>query len=517
MLNKFDEWLSRNSLLPALLIIAAGMAFRVYHADSCYLNPDEALHVLLARADSLKEAYLQSRTQAHPPLLTLVLYFVLSFGSSEFLVRLPSLAAVVLGSWFGFKWAGKVFGPGVGLGVLALMTFSPAMMLPAVEVRQYGLLIMGICGALYGLENAFAGNSWKWMAFGHGCLYAAILSHYSALLITVSLGCYGFLRLLQLRPKGRMWIAWAVFQSGAALLYAALYFTHVKYMHSGWMHRFAVDRYLKDGYFQGGEESLPAFLGSAWQGVFGYMAGMNSAWFLAAALFTIGVSALLLIPARPEGQKRRDISLLLAAPLFLGSAGSLLDLLPLTGGRHASYLIPFVAAGVSFSLFRLVKYPAAAAVLLSIIAPAWLMWTAARPEAAPANHPATLPREEMTRALEFLAEEIPEGTPLLVDGQASLELEYYLGDGGPDRLVMKSWKFDSRNLGSFARLMADEGRVEADEPVWAMSTGWYNLPPLTCAVPGEEVMRSAQFGPISFILFRPGGKAAGVKKQDGPG
>ena len=96
-------------------------------------------------------------------------------------------------------------------------------------------------------------------------------------------------------------------------------------------------------------------------------------------------------------------------------------------------------------------------------------------------------------------------------GQASLELDFYLGDGGPDRLVMKSWTFDSRNLVPFARLMADEGRVEADEPVWAMSTGWYNLQPLTTAVPEEILTGSARFGQISFIHFRLAGKPPGME------
>jgi len=153
-LETAETWITQNAVILDLAIIAVGLGFRIYYNLACYLNPDEAIHVGLAQAGGLKAAYLKSHTQAHPPLLTLVLYFFLKFGSSEFLVRLPSLIAATLGAWFGFKWAQRVFGSGTAIGMLALLTFSPALAFTAIEVRQYGLLVMGVFGAVNGLERA---------------------------------------------------------------------------------------------------------------------------------------------------------------------------------------------------------------------------------------------------------------------------------------------------------------------------------------------------------------------------
>ncbi|MFH1966174.1 MAG: glycosyltransferase family 39 protein [Acidobacteriota bacterium] len=515
LLETVETWLTQNALPLALIIIAIGLGFRIYYAAACYLNPDEAIHVALAQASGLKEAYLQSRTQAHPPLLTMALYFILKFGSSEFLVRLPSLIGSTLGAWFGVRWAERVFGTGAAIGMLLVLTFSPAMAFTAIEVRQYGLLIMGVCGALYGLERAFDQRSWKWMAFGYLWLYAAILSHYSALWITVTISCYGILRLYKLRAKRQTWMVWGGFQAGAALLYMVLYFTHVKYMRSGWMYDYAVNTYLKDGYFHGGEQSLFEFFGSGLLNVFSYLSGLRLAGSIGLALFVTAVIALLVIPATPEGGKRRDLSLLLGMPLVLGYIGALMHFLPFLGTRHISYLLPFLAVGLSFSVFRWVKYKAIAAVLLCLIGPAWLMWSMAGPGMIPNNHPEMLPREEMARALEFLSAEVPADRPLIVDYQTSLELQYYLGNNGPVRLEMKSWAFDRKNFMPFVHEAGDKLGVKPGERLWAMSTRWYDRPPLIKAVPKQLLVRAEQFGQISLVQFKMPPESSKGKQEKG--
>jgi len=502
LLETIETWLIQNAGPLSLIIIAAGLVFRFYYGSACYLNPDEAIHVVLAQASGLKEAYLQSRTQAHPPLLTMALYFILKFGSSEFLVRLPSLIASTLGTWFGFKWAERIFGTGAAIGMLALLTFSPAMAFTAIEVRQYGLLIMGVCGALYGLERAFSEFSFKWMAFGYLWLYAAILSHYSALWITVTISCYGLLRLYQLSARRLLWSAWAGFQSGAALLYIVLYFTHIKKMRSGWMYDYAVNTYLKDGYFHEGIQSFPGFFASGLLNAFSYMSGLHLAGFIGLALFVTGVITLLVIPAKRKGEKRWDLTLLLVLPLVLGGVGALLHLLPFIGTRHISYLLPFLAAGLSFPVFRWVKYKAVAAALLCLIGPAWLMWSMASPVMIPNNRPEMLPRQEMARALEFLSGEVAADQPLIVDYQTSLDLQYYLGNSGPMRMKMKQWAFDRGNFMPFVHEVGDKLDVKPGEMLWAMSIRWYDRPPLMKAVPEQLLVSAEQFGKINLVQFK---------------
>jgi Dolichyl-phosphate-mannose-protein mannosyltransferase len=501
LLDSVESWLIQNAVGLALAIIAVGLGFRIYYNFACYLNPDEALHVGLAQAGGLKQAYLKSLTQTHPPLLTLGLFFLLKFGSSEFLVRLPSLVAATLGAWLGFKWARRVFGTGPAIGMLVLLTFSPAIAFTAIEVRQYGLLLMGVFGAVYGLERAYDELSWKWMVFGFVFLYEAIFSHYGAIWITAALGCYGFLRLYQQGAKRRDWIIWIVGQSGAALLYIFLLVTHMLKMRSGWMKDYAVNEYLSSGYFHGSIQSLPEFLVSKLLDVFSYLSGNHLAGIIGLALFIIGVLSLLLIPAKRGEKKRADLAVLLMLPVIFGFAGAMMKITPFLGSRHITYLLPFLVAGLSFALFRWIKYPAITAVLISLAGPIWLMSTMASPIMAVNNLPEMLPREQMVRAMEFLSDEVPADESLLVDMQTGLEIKYYLGSNGPKRLKVKTWAIDGNNLMPFVLDIGEKKGIKPGQKLWIMSTGWYRCPPLAEAVPEQLVIRSRQFGQIGFVQF----------------
>src|SRR6202035_2183696 len=60
--------------LPALVLLA-GLAASLFEAWKHFLNPDEALHFLLASQPSVGLAYKAALTNAHPPLLILVLHY----------------------------------------------------------------------------------------------------------------------------------------------------------------------------------------------------------------------------------------------------------------------------------------------------------------------------------------------------------------------------------------------------------------------------------------------------------
>ena len=77
----------RESLLP-LLVLAGGLLARLYEAWAYFLNPDEALHNLLASQTSLVLSYKAALTNAHPPLLIFVLYYWRLLGQSELMLAL---------------------------------------------------------------------------------------------------------------------------------------------------------------------------------------------------------------------------------------------------------------------------------------------------------------------------------------------------------------------------------------------------------------------------------------------
>ena len=65
---------------------------------------------------------------------------------------------------------------------------SPAALSASTEVRQYGLLLFFICGALYATERAFAERSTCWAIIQGLCLLGATLSHFTA---PVVIACTG--------------------------------------------------------------------------------------------------------------------------------------------------------------------------------------------------------------------------------------------------------------------------------------------------------------------------------------
>src|SRR5271168_3001782 len=92
-----------DGLLPGLVLLGALLA-RLYEARAYFFNPDEALHTLLASQSSLNLAYRAALTNAHPPLLILVLYYWRSLGHSELILRLPSVLAGTACCWLLYLW-----------------------------------------------------------------------------------------------------------------------------------------------------------------------------------------------------------------------------------------------------------------------------------------------------------------------------------------------------------------------------------------------------------------------------
>src|SRR5580698_3743473 len=153
------SWFETHSNLSALLIVTAALLVRLRAASGTFLNPDEALHYLLANQSSWRLAYQASLTNAHPPLLTFVLYFWRGVGTSEFVLRLPSVIAGTAFCWIFFKWLSRILGPVAGFIGLILVSFLPPMIELAAEVRQYALLLFFLVASAYLLERALAENS----------------------------------------------------------------------------------------------------------------------------------------------------------------------------------------------------------------------------------------------------------------------------------------------------------------------------------------------------------------------
>lgn len=431
--------------LLAFGIILLASAWWAFNASQCHLNPDEAMHFVWAHAPDLPRAYRRSLNLAHPPLLVLVLHGVLQLGDSELLLRVPSLLAMAGALGLAFAWMRRAFGPAAALAGLLVLACSPAAASAASEARQYGLLLLGLCGALYAQERLLAGGRGVYALPFVVFLGVAILSHYSAVWAVVALGVSGLARLARLRPRASAVLGWVAAQLGAGLLYLWLYATHVRFL-AGGLRSAVAEGYLSAFYFDPGQASLPGFVGQSLWGAFGHLvrvwdptrasAGPPPPVFVGLLVLLFGAGVVtLLFPGRGRDEARPAQALLLLLPPLLGCLGAVAGWLPFGASRHVSFLLPFVAAGVGLAVAaalagRLVPV----LVVACAVAPLWIVFS------PPANRPEGLSRERLGRALEQLEASAPPDALVFVDEQSRWLLAYYWARDLPD--LRGQWKRD---------------------------------------------------------------------------
>src|SRR5947209_6760590 len=201
-LNQSGSSSGQDLVFEKLAPTVTGTAFlaRLIPASRYFLNPDEALHNLLASQSSLSLAYRAALTNAHPPLLILLLYYWRWLGHSELMLRIPSVLAGTASCWLLYQWLKLITSRGTAFIGLLVFAFAPTLILISAEVRQYPLLLFFITACLYLSERAVRDNSSGWMMLFSVSLYGALLTHYSSLLFAGAIGVY---MLVRLYPYGR--------------------------------------------------------------------------------------------------------------------------------------------------------------------------------------------------------------------------------------------------------------------------------------------------------------------------
>ena len=213
--------------LLAALVLAAGFVARLLPAWRYFLNPDEALHYVLADQSSLTLAWRAALTNAHPPLLIVVLYYLRFLGHSELLLRMPSVLAGTACCWIFYEWLKLVTDRTTALIGLLLLSFAPALIALSSEVRQYALLLFFMVSCLSVSERALRENSPPLMMLFSLSLYGALLSHYSSLIFAFTMGVYMLVRLYPFKKWMMLFAVWAAGQVGALALVSYFLITHV--------------------------------------------------------------------------------------------------------------------------------------------------------------------------------------------------------------------------------------------------------------------------------------------------
>ena len=465
------------SLLAGWLVVA-GFLLRLWLAAATFLNADEALHFMAANQDSWKRTYQASLTLSHPPLLIFVLHLWRIFGSSEFILRLPSVIAGSAFCWIFFRWLEERFGAETGLIGVIFASFLPPMIALSAEIRQYALLLLFASSTLYLLDRALAQNSGTKMAYSVLCLWLATLSHYSAVLLAAALAGYALLRMFEQPTPRCVFRWWLAGQMGELLLGSFLYFTYLSRFGRSALHGWMGDTYLHNSYFDPERHHILIFAFTRTASVFQYVLGQ--AW-IGDLLFLVFLAGTVIAgrAGRPGSMSVRGGQLvaLLWLPFATNCGAALFDLYPYGGTRHSIFLSIFAFTGISlainrWTLRRLRCGIAAAGLIVSLcnLFPSHRLPYIARADQR---------KSHIEEAMAFVHDHIPASDLLLADNQTGLLLGHYLCQ--PQPFFIDEWTEGLKSLrcGGY-RIAATDGRVFAFTaenflPSWEQVVSAYDL------------------------------------------
>jgi len=483
-----------DTLLP-LFVLVAGLGARLIQAKEYFLNPDEALHYLSASQPSVGLAYKAALTNAHPPLLILVLYYWRSFGQSELMLRIPSVLAGTACCWLAYLWLKQVTDRSTAFMGLLLLLFAPSLIALSAEVRQYALLLFFIAGCLYLSERAIRENSRPLMVLFSLCLYGALLTHYSSLLFAFTMGIYMLLRLYPYGKRPGLFAVWVSGQIGALALVTYFLLTHVAHLRAMGMPREIAETWLRKSIFHPGDNNAVVFASAQTLRVFTYLFSHGLVGTLALLAFLAGmVSSMVSLlrrktPWKKDGPTPRELALLLCLPFVANCGAAIAGLYPYGGTRHNAFLAPFAVGGAVIGLATWIPARLWAKSLVLVITLALCNFLPAPPPLIRArNHSVVL----MKNAVDYLRQSTPPGSILLADYQSGLLLGYYAcnhgivqvfpplqrftrADCGPYTVITagtQEWRFNADDLpGQLANVAETYGLVPGTK-VWLFDAGW---------------------------------------------
>jgi len=438
-----DYWLLEHADIIALIIVAAGFLLRIRAASGTFLNADEALHFSIANQTSLADAYRASLSLAHPPLLIFLLYFWCYIGTSELMLRLPSVIAGTAFCWLSYQWLKKTLGSTAGLIGLVLTSLLLPIVTLSAELRQYSLLLMLMAAATLLLEIAFAKSSAVVMASSSACLWLAMLSHYSGLLFAAAFGVYSLLCLIRVRPAGRLIVTWAAGQLGAVSLVVLLYTTQISQLKDSAMAEHAMTGWLGGSYYESGHNLLAFIFRRSFQ-VFQFIFGQVAIGDIAELAFLAG--AILLLrgkSGRGQSAPSRLLGIFLVLPFAINCALAIMRRYPYGGTRHSVFLAMYAVAGIAFFADSVTRHRTTLALAFAtlLVAICYAFGFHAQPYMTREDQS----RSRMDDATEFIHSQIPAAEPIFVDQQTGLLLGHYLcRPGGQSRYV---WTPEVRTQG----------------------------------------------------------------------
>lgn len=413
----------------ALVVLIVAFGLRLWTASATFLNPDEAMHYVVANKTSLALAYKSSFALVHPPLLVLLLYFWRSLGTSELFLRLPSVLAGTAFCWLVFRWITILLGKTAGWIGLIFASFLPPLIALSAEIRQYALLLAFLAATALYLERALAEKSSAKMLLSAFFLFLGLLTHYSAFLFAAAMGVYGLLRVIRDRPPARVTVAWIAGEAVGLGLSVFLWITRLSRPGSGLAagqgNQVWNSWYLPNSYFHAGKDNLVLFAIGRSFGVFQFLFGQLVIGDLAFLAFAAGI-VLLVRKKRLSGQSApsREVATLFVLPFAITCGAAIARLYPYGGSRHTVFLAMFGLAGMSFFAAWLARLRPAwgIGVALLVVVLCGGLGTPRRPYMLRQDQS----RAHMIAAINAIHSQIPPGGRIFVDSQTNFLLRHYL-------------------------------------------------------------------------------------------
>jgi len=497
LLERISDFFEKHSTLWICILLLLGFAVRRWRASGTYLNPDEAMHLLAANQTSWRLAYQASLGLAHPPLLVLLLHGLRFLGTSEIVLRMPSILAGTAFCWLTYKWASMLFGRSVVWIVLIFTLFLPSTIDLSAEVRQYTLLLAFAMASAYLFERALETNSASAMLFSGVSLWLAICSHYSALLFAAAMGIYEIFRMMAGRPSPKVSALWVAGQVIAIGLGAFFYVSHISRLSQVYSGSSIIQSlgspYLPNSYYVPGKINPLLFIFARTGGVFQFAFAQLVVGDLAYAMFLLGIFLVLRQPSLGRVSPRQ-LGLLLLLPFAVGWAAALTRIYPYGGTRHSAFLLPFALAGVGFALAHLLKYRLALGIAVAIAVALFCNLFPAHRQ--PYISRADQSSARMNAAVEFMRHQIAPDEIIFADSQTGILVEHYLCDQqrfaqpvtedhsmpgfisfdcGGHRVVVTDWKtsfFTPRSFYDQWQTLASKYDLQPGARVWIAQMGW---------------------------------------------
>ncbi len=190
----------RNYLWVAWICIAGATAFRLVYAPHFLLTPDETNYWQWSR-------YLDWGYHDQAPLIAWAIkLFTLLLGHTELAVRLPSILAMAVTSFYLVAIARRWFSAKTALSVAILSQGIFEFNVGGLLATADGIQAAGWAGAAYHVARAYEQNAWRQWLWGGFWFGFGILSKYTMVLFLPSVYLYGLVstthrqRLFSIRP-----------------------------------------------------------------------------------------------------------------------------------------------------------------------------------------------------------------------------------------------------------------------------------------------------------------------------